>query len=517
MNVARRHAVQTGLATGVVAWAGCDGLVSELGRRLGEAVPASLSAAAGRTIDPDFHLLSRATYGPRPGDLARLRRRGREAWLEEQLHPERIDDTPCDVRAARFESLAFAPGDAYAFPRSVLRDELVRHTLLRAIYSRRQLFELLVGFWSDHLNIDIGKGDCVFLKPSDDREVIRRHALGRFADLIRASATSPAMLVYLDNAANKVRPGGTDRPNENYARELLELHTLGVDGGYSQRDVAEAARCLSGWTFDASRVFALDQNRPFFRPDWHDDGEKVVLGQRIPAGGGPRDLDRLVAIACGHPSTARHIARKLCRRFVVADPPPSLIESTAAVFTRTDGQIRPVLRHIFGSAEFADSRGLLLKRPLRFVVSALRGLAADTHARPPLLDTLRRLGQPLFEHPTPDGYADDEATWLGTLLWRWNLALGLASGRLPTVTAPLEAITSSLAAGPSARRVRDNTHAGNNAIAQDRFTLWFAHLIGRRPTTEEWKAFEPVLSPDGLQAQSQHVGLILASPAFQRH
>ena len=513
MSPSRRRAIQTSLATGAAAVAGCDGLVSELGRQLGEAVPASLLAASGRTIDPDFHLLSRATYGPRPGDLARLRRQGPKAWLEDQLHPERLDDTTCDLRAERFESLGFAPGDAYAFRRSVLRDELVRHALLRAIYSRRQLFELLVGFWSDHLNIDIGKGDCVVLKPADDREVIRRHALGRFAELIRASATSPAMLVYLDNAANKVRRGHADKPNENYARELLELHTLGVDGGYTQRDVTEAARCLTGWTFDAGRVFATDQNRAFFRADWHDDGEKLLLGHRIPAGGGPRDLDRLVEIVCRHPSTARHIAGKLCRRFVAADPPRALVESTAAVFTRTDGQIPAVLRNIFRSAEFADSRGLLLKRPLRFVVSALRAVAADTHARPPLLDALRRLGQPLFEHPTPDGYAADEATWLGTLLWRWNLAFALAGGNLPTVTAPLEAIASSLAAasgdsGDSPRAEGDKDHA---------FTRWFAHLIGRRPTRDEQTAFAPLLAAADQRREARQLGLILASPAFQRH
>ena len=516
MRASRRHVVQAGLATGAVALTGCDGLVTELGRHLGEDVPPQLLAATGETIDPDFHLLSRATYGPRPGDLARLRRQGQTAWLEDQLHPERIDDTACDIRAERFESLAFAPGDAYAFPRSVLREELVRHTLLRAIYSRRQLFELLVGFWSDHLNIDLGKGDCVFLKPTDDRTVIRQHALGRFADLIKASATSPAMLVYLDNAANKVRPGRDDRPNENYARELLELHTLGVDGGYTQRDVTEAARCLSGWTFDAGRVFATNQNRAFFRTDWHDDGEKLVLGQRIPAGGGPHDLDQLVEIACSHPSTARHIARKLCHRFVSPTPSPALVESTAKVFTQHDGQIRPVLRHIFGTAEFADSQGLLLKRPLRFVVSALRAVAANTHARPPLLDTLRRLGQPLFEHPSPDGYSDDEAAWLGTLLWRWNLAITLAAGRLPTVTMPLEQIDASLAA-TAAGRGSPPKHAAAAADMDDGFIRWFAHLIGRQPTGDEQQSFSPLLPAASRHEHTMLLGMILASPAFQRH
>lgn len=516
MTTSRRHVVQASLATGAVALAGCDGLVTELGRHLGEDVPPQLLTATGATIDPDFHLLSRATYGPRPGDLSRVRRLGQNAWLEEQLHPEQIDDTACDLRAERFESLGFAPGDAYAFRRSVLREELVRHTLLRAIYSRRQLFELVVGFWTDHLNIDIGKGDCVFLKPADDRAVIRQHALGRFADLIRASATSPAMLVYLDNAANKVRPNRDDRPNENYARELLELHTLGVDGGYTQQDVTEAARCLSGWTFDASRVFATDQNRAFFRADWHDDGEKLILGRRIPAGGGPRDLDQLVEIACSHPSTAQHIARKLCHRFVSPAPSKALIESTAKVFTQHDGQIRSVLRHIFATAEFTDSKGLLLKRPLRFVVSALRAVAANTHARPPLLDTLRRLGQPLFEHPSPDGYADDEAAWLGTLLWRWNLAITLAAGQLPTVTMPLEQIDASLAATVTTG-VSHPDHAAVDPDLDDGFARWFAHLIGRLPTRDEQQSFAPLLPVVSRHQHARLLGMMLASPAFQRH
>ena len=240
----------------------------------------------GTSIDPDFHLLSRAAFGPWPGDLQRLKDVGRDAWLEEQLAPDSISDTACDIRAERFESIYFSAGDAYEFRKPVLRDELTRHALLRAVYSKRQLFEVMVEFWTDHLNIDLEKGDCIYLKPSDDREVIRKHALGKFRDVIRASATSPAMLVYLDGRSNKVRKGSQDKPNENYARELMELHTLGVRGGYSQQDVYEAARCLSGWSFDRNRVFALNQGESFFRADWHDDGAKQVLGHSIAAGGG---------------------------------------------------------------------------------------------------------------------------------------------------------------------------------------------------------------------------------------
>jgi len=353
MNLTRRHL----LTSAMLGLVGCDRVVTEINREfLGEGLPDKMPPLpAGAEIDPDFHLLSRAAFGPWPGDVWKLKKMGREAWLEEQLHPERIDDMACDLRAERFESIYFSAGDAYEFRKPVLRDEITRHTLLRAIYSQRQLFEVMVEFWTDHLNIDLEKGDCIYLKPSDDRDVIRKHALGNFYDLIRASATSPAMLVYLDGKSNKVRRKTDDKPNENYARELMELHTMGVHGGYTQQDVYDAARCLSGWTFDRNRFFALNAGESFFKPDWHDEGEKKVLGQVIRAGGGQKDLDRLVEIVCSHPSTAKFIATKLCKRFVSMEPPASVVEKVAAEFTRTRGDIKCVLRVLFGSSEFAES------------------------------------------------------------------------------------------------------------------------------------------------------------------
>ena len=258
-----------------LALTGCERVTTAINRQwLGEAVPARLTVSESAEIDPEFHLLSRAAFGPWPRDLQRVKAMGREAWIEEQLKPDSLSDTACDLRAERFESIYFSAGNAYEFRKPVLREEWTRHSLLRAIYSRRQLFEVMVEFWTDHLNIDLEKGDCIYLKPSDDRDVIRKHALGNFHDLIRASATSPAMLVYLDGKTNKVRKDTKDQPNENYARELMELHTMGVHGGYTQEDVREAARCLSGWTFDTKRFFAMNQGESFFRPDWHDNGEK---------------------------------------------------------------------------------------------------------------------------------------------------------------------------------------------------------------------------------------------------
>ena len=433
MKTSRRQWIRsTSLGAGAVSLTGCQRIISQLTASFGQSVPEALEPPSSSAIDPDFHLLSRAAFGPWPGDLARLKAMGRAAWIEEQLHPEGISDSLCDLRARRFESLSFSPGDAYEFKKDVLRDELTRHTLLRAVYSKRQLFEVMVEFWTDHLNIDLEKGDCIYLKPSDDREVIRRHALGKFRDLIRASATSPAMLIYLDGASNKVRRHHEDVPNENYARELLELHTLGVHGGYTQTDVREAARCLTGWTFDRKRRPGYRRGQTYFRADWHDDGEKTVLGTRIPAGGGAKDLEQLIDIVCRHPSTARFISEKLCRRLVSATPPETLVEQTAAVFVETQGDIRAVLRSILNSADFFSAPGTLLKRPFRFTVSALRALAADTHApaRSQVVQYLTRMGHGLFQYPTPDGYPDDETPWMGTLMWRWNFSLALASGHL---------------------------------------------------------------------------------------
>lgn len=486
MKTSRRHF----LAASALGLSSCDRLVPLVNREFfDEGIPSKLPPPpAGAEIDPDFHLLSRAAFGPWPGDVWRVKKMGREAWLEEQLHPERIRDTACDLRAERFESLYFAAGDAYEWRRPVLRDEITRHTLLRAVYSRRQLFEVMVEFWTDHLNIDLEKGDCIHLKPSDDRDVIRRHALGSFHDLVRASALSPAMLVYLDGRSNKVRRDSDDKPNENYARELMELHTMGVHGGYTQQDVLEAARCLSGWTFDRSRFWALNQGESFFRPDWHDDGEKRVLGQIIPAGGGARDLDRLVDIVCGHPSTAKHIATKLCKRFISMEPPAGAVDSVAAEFTRTRGDIRCMLRVLFGTPEFAESRGRLLKRPFKFMVSALRALAADAHADKALLEPLQRMGHGLFQYPTPDGYPDEELPWMGTLMWRWNFAIALAAGKQNGVRINLHDLRRQLHFTPSG---------------------WFPHLVGRAPTEAEEKSLKP-------QDEAGLVGLILASPAFQR-
>jgi uncharacterized protein (DUF1800 family) len=483
--VNRRDLLKAGaVAGGAAAIAGCDSsrAWNLLARQL-EGRPETVELPADPTIDLATHVLNRCGFGPRPGDREAVRAAGVDAWIERQLDPASIDDTACAVRARRFETLHASAGDMFEFKRHVVEQELQRVTILRATYSRRQLFEAMVHFWTDHFNIAIGKAECAWLKTVDDRDVVRRHALGRFRDLLRASALSPAMLVYLDGDGNRRREGG-EAPNENYARELLELHTLGVRGGYTQQDVMEAARCLTGWRVQRG----WGRGRVAFEPGVHDDGAKKVLGVEIPARQGERDLDLLLDIVARHPSTARHLAWKLARRFVADDPPKELVERVAGAFRASEGAIAPVLRALFSSEAFRDSRGTRLKRPFHYVVSALRALDADTDGGRGVQEWLERMGQPPFHHPTPDGYPEEPAPWLGTLLWRWNFAVAVATGRVAGTRAAVDDLV-----------VRANGRAG---LA--------AHVLGRAASTAEFDAIREMPS-DAMAA-----ALVVASPGFQR-
>jgi uncharacterized protein (DUF1800 family) len=369
-----------------------------------------------------------------------------------------------------------------------------------AVYSKRQLREVMVELWTDHLNVAIGKSLCRHLKPTDEREVVRKHALGRFRELLGASAKSPAMLVYLDGTLNqKTHPA--EKPNENYARELLELHALGVDGGYTQKDVMEAARCLTGWVV---RERWAPGNVEFVA-NRHDDGEKLVLGQRIGRGGGAADLERLLDIVVAHPSCARHVSRKLCRWFVADDPPAALVARTADSFVATRGNLTSLVRGVLRSPEFAAGSAGRLKRPFRFVVSALRALAADTHGRRPLLGELARMGQVPYRHPTPDGYPLEASPWLGTLLPRWGFALALVEGRIGHTRLDLARLDRALASG-----------AGCAQHAPAR--VWLRHLLGRDPVPAELAPIQDYLDAGrepGSRARA--IALMLSTPAFQLH
>jgi uncharacterized protein (DUF1800 family) len=478
-------------AGGVVAGAsvgGCEKLISRVTSELGQSLPDSISPPSGKQIDPFHHLLNRAAFGPWPGEVDAARTMGQAAWIDQQLHPESIEDALCDLRSRRFEELEQPAGECFEYDKSVLRRDMARHTLLRALYSKRQLFEVMAGFWTDHLNINIEKGDCIYLKPADDREVIRKHALGKFRDLIRASATSPAMLVYLDGNQNR-RATPNDIPNENYGRELLELHTLGVNGGYTQHDVYEAARCLTGWHVRTG----FRKGTVFFDPSIHDRAPKQVLGQWIAHQDPTQDIEQLIDIVSRHPSTARHIATKLVRRFVSDDPPAPLVARVAQTFTQSDGDIRSVVRAVLDSDEFRAARGMKFKTPFRFVVSALRAVGADTFAHDPLIEYLVRMGQGVFQYPTPDGYPDKAAPVMATLLWRWNLAFALSSNRVPSVVSPLDKLLTALG-------------VSNTEIAEK----LFRHFNGHEADAGQIHALKSINDPSDLAA------LILSSPAFQR-
>ncbi|MGH7710773.1 MAG: DUF1800 domain-containing protein, partial [Gemmatimonadaceae bacterium] len=360
--------------------------------------------------------------------------------------------------------------DAAREARTVLGD-VIGARVARAVASERQLEEVMVDFWLNHFTVFAGKNIVRYYIADYEREAIRPHALGSFRDLLGAVAKSPAMLLYLDNAqsvADSTQPtlAGGDRfgrgamrgrlarrpqaaarldsmrarmprgLNENYARELLELHTLGVDGGYTQKDVIETARALTGWTVPGARQGA-DGFR--FVPQLHDAGDKVVLGHRLAAGRGVQDGEDVLDMVASHRSTARHIAKKLVVRFVSDSAPPALVERAAATFTRTHGDIREVLRTIVTSDEFFSrvAYRAKVKSPFEVVVSAMRALGAAADTSPRTAGVVALLGQPIYGHQAPNGWPETGEAWLntGAILNRINFALAAAAGRVPGASA----------------------------------------------------------------------------------
>ncbi len=373
----------------------------------------------------DFIALQRLTFGPRVEERARFTEIGLQAWIEEQLTFESINDFDSDLLLAPFKTLKMAANELEAisndifdnYKRDKVPNELRQATLMRQVYSKRQLYEVMVEFWNDHFNIYVEKGTCFYLKTVDDREVIRKHALGSFRDLVWASAHSPAMMIYLDNQANE-----KSAPNENYARELMELHTLGVDGGYTQQDVMELARCLTGW--NVKEHFWLGDF--VFKDDLHDTGTKNVLGLTI-VNDGIKEAEQVIEMLVMHPNTARFICTKLARRFIADEPSHELVEKAAQTFLDTKGDIKSVLRVIL--IEGLPLAQLKYKRPAHFALSALRMLNAQTDGVA-VHEHLMRMGQSYFNWPTPDGYPDNSTAWQGNLMPRWQFAFELIRGEV---------------------------------------------------------------------------------------
>jgi uncharacterized protein (DUF1800 family) len=551
--------VGVALALGVAVLTASPGARAE---RAPSAVPAHPD---DKTI---VHVLNRAAFGPRPGDVVRLRQMGLSAWIDSQLHPDRIPDSAVQARLAGYTTLTLSsreiaqdyflpmvearrerkkeasqseataadeavpagakrgPGAGMEGMRRVVA-EMTAQKILRAVYSDRQLEEVLTDFWFNHFNVFAGKGQTRIYLTEYEREAIRPHVLGRFRELLEATAKSPAMLFYLDNArsadpsfaklaeerlayvegrgmrgqkgrAPNVTPDQIDQLkkniptgiNENYARELMELHTLGVDGGYTQQDVVNVARALTGWTIAGPRK--PDAGRFEFSPRMHDRGEKVVLGHRIKAGGGIEDGEQVLDILASHPSTATFISTALVRRFVADQPPAPLVDRAVATFRRTDGDLREVMRTILTSPEFfaADAYRAKVKTPFEFVVSALRATDADVQQPFPLERTLQQLGMPLYFCQPPTGYKDTAEAWVnsGALIGRMNFAVALAANTYRGVV------------------LGDPLPDRNQSDADTAVAVFLSDDVSEGTRATIHKATSP----------SQVVALALGSPEFQR-
>jgi uncharacterized protein (DUF1800 family) len=398
------------------------------------------------------HALNRLGFGARPGDVDRVVAMGVDKWIDQQLHPERIDDSAVTARLAAFNTLTMSNGDMldqYYKPIAELRKEkkqgeledndelkamqqksrrvvgeLVAQRIIRATDSDRQLDEVMADFWLNHFNVFAGKGIDRFLLTSYERDTIRPRMWGKFEDLLMATAKSPAMMFYLDNARS--RAGAI---NENYAREIMELHTLGVDGGYTQKDVTELARVFTGWSIDRRT------GQFVFRPFLHDRGAKTVLGVRLE--GGIDEGERMIHILAHHPATAHHIALQLAQRLVSDDPPKALVDRVANVFLKSDGDLRATVKAVIDSPEFWDAKVVRgkVKTPFEYVISALRASGAKVVNPIPVARALQQIGEPLYGAQPPTGYSDKAEAWMnsGAEVGRMNFAVSLASNKLPGV------------------------------------------------------------------------------------
>ncbi len=484
-------------------------------------------------------VLNRIAFGARPGDVERVQKMGIDNYIDEQLAPEKIDDSALEQKISNlYPSLSKSINELvrdYAQASQALQRraplllqrlgelgikverpkgpqdvvaELQEATIMRALYSKRQLFEVLADFWSNYFAIFIGDGEVRYYKTVDDRAVVRRHALGNFRDFLVASARSPAMLEYLDNRVNV-----KGKPNENYAREIMELHTLGVDGGYTQKDVAELARAFTGWTIKLptrSRLGGVDLSEPIeflFNARQHDDEPKKILGVDLPKDGGINDALKMIDVLAAHPNTARYLSKRLARRFVADEPPAALVERAAQTFLQTKGDIRATMGTILHSDEFKNSFAQKAKRPFEYIVSAARAVDLQTEDTSNFGATLRALGQGLFMLMTPDGYPDIASAWINSnnLMTRWNIALAVAGNRVPRAKVDLKALAG-------------NFQAKNAGEAVDYWVNAILHV--KIPSADREKLLGAV-SPGGASATFDAnrtpdlIALLLASPQFQ--
>jgi uncharacterized protein (DUF1800 family) len=405
-------------------------------------------------VEPTLRLVNRVSYGPTLGELVRVAALGHDKYLAEQLAADMDEPFHLVAQLHRLDAYRLDGHEMEELPMELVLSQLQQGAILRATYSPNQLRERMIEFWTDHFNIYGRKGSSAFRKGVDDTYVIREHAMGNFRDLLGGSAHSPAMLAYLDNQVNV-----SGIPNENYARELMELHTLGVHGGYGQKDVEEVARCFTGWGIE--NRFLRAKGRFRFDAERHDEGRKKVLGKVIPPNGGQQDGEIVLDLLARHPSTAKFICGKLCR-FFLGHGDPSTVDDLAKTFLAREGEIKPVLSQLFSEKNIAKSRPVQ-KRPFDFVVSAIRATGAQTDGGKGVQNHLESMGMPLFQWPMPDGYPIKQEAWTGTLLARWNFASDLAHGRVPGTVVDLEKIEQR-SVGPVSEVLMGSSSAGRKVM-----------------------------------------------------
>ena len=409
------------------------------------AAPTAIPAAADHLL---LHTLRRMYFGFTPADLEHAQKIGLQALIDEQLDYASLDDRQAERLVSGLDILQRSPEELLApdTQRGQVVSSLVLATLVRHTFSQRRLYEMMVDFWDNHFSIYARDGIVSVLKIYDDRDVTRSHALGTFQELLQASAHSPAMLSYLDQDAST-----KEAPNENYARELLELHTLGVDGGYTQQDVQETARLLTGWGWVGPRRLFARANAAvgsfLFRPPVHDSAARSILGLEISAGRGQKGGEDFMDFLAAHPSAARFIAHKLAVRFVADEPPASIVDALAETYQNSAGDIPSLLHTLIAAPEFVASAKTKLKRPLEFIVSMLIASQAkitlDRRSSRAILEQMRLLGQSPHLWPAPNGYPDHASWWTTSsgMLNRWNLALQVMNGLLPGIRVSLKDLT----------------------------------------------------------------------------
>lgn len=456
-----------------------------------------LAATRARAEDLPFSatrwLVGRITQGLTEFENNLATSLGYSGYLDYHLNYAAINDSAVSNFVNLYPTINMQPWELAQLPQpSQICFELQKLTIYRSVLSKRQLLERMVEFWTDHFNIDITKTYCPWVCTVLNRTALRPHALGMFPALLSAVAHDPSMLMSLDNDTSVA-----GEQNENYARELLELHTLGVNGGYTQQDVVEIARCFTGWTRWDYTI--PNQGLSFrFNPAKHDNGQKVVLGQVIPAGGGQSDAETVLAILGNHPGTAQFISTKLCKWFYGYNPPAALVSAVAATYMSTGGNIKEMVRTLFNTCDPAAAEPKL-KRPFHAMVSMMRTMGVQIADPDPLRDQFEEGGQLPHNWAPPDGYPDKVSHWAGLLLPRWNFAIRLLTNSIPHTTTSAATIFAGAASAEAAMNRLDSLCYG-----------------GAMPSSEKNRIKQYLFPDPPSEARMREAAaLVLSSPSFQ--